>query len=67
MSTSSRLTKIVSTLGPASRHPEGIETLIKAGANVFRFNYSHAEYEKPTVAYQDVRRISKELGMPLVF
>ncbi|MFM7389701.1 MAG: pyruvate kinase [Vampirovibrionales bacterium] len=60
-----RLTKIVSTLGPASRHAEGIETLIKAGANVFRFNYSHAEYEKLTVAYGDVRRISKELGMPV--
>jgi pyruvate kinase len=60
-----RKTKIVSTLGPATRHPEGIESLIKAGANVFRFNYSHAEYEELTKAYADVRSISAKLGMPV--
>ena len=60
-----RKTKIVSTLGPASRHPQGIESLIRAGANVFRFNYSHAEYDELTKAYADVRRISAELGMPV--
>jgi len=60
-----RLTKIVSTLGPASRHTEGIRTLIAAGANVFRFNYSHAEYDALERAYVDVRNISKELGLPV--
>ncbi len=61
----SRLTKIVATLGPASRHAEGIRNLIEAGANVFRFNYSHAEYEELEKAYANVRRISKELKRPV--
>jgi pyruvate kinase len=60
-----RLTKIVATLGPASRHPEGIRALIEAGANVFRFNYSHAEYEELEKAYVNVRRISEELQKPV--
>ena len=61
----SRLTKIVATLGPASRHAEGIRNLIEAGVNVFRFNYSHAEYEELEKAYANVRRISKELKRPV--
>jgi len=61
----SRLTKIVATLGPASRHSEGIYSLISSGANVFRFNYSHAEYEELEKAYVNVRKISKELGKPV--
>jgi pyruvate kinase len=60
-----RLTKIVATLGPASRHTEGIEQLIRAGANVFRFNYSHAEYDALERAYKDVRRLSSELNLPV--
>jgi hypothetical protein len=34
-------TKIVATLGPASRDPEIIRALIHSGANVFRLNFSH--------------------------
>ena len=34
-------TKIVSTLGPASSDLDTICKLIEAGANVFRFNFSH--------------------------
>jgi pyruvate kinase len=61
----SRLTKIVATLGPASRHTEGIDQLIRAGVNVFRFNYSHAEYDALERAYKDVRRLSNELNRPV--
>jgi pyruvate kinase len=60
-----RRTKVVATLGPVSRHAEGIRELILAGANVFRFNYSHAEYEELKVAYKNVRAISQELGRPV--
>ena len=38
-------TKIVSTLGPASSDLDTIVKLIEAGANVFRFNFSHGDHE----------------------
>ena len=40
-------TKIVSTLGPASNDVETITKLAEAGANVFRFNFSHGDRRTP--------------------
>lgn len=39
-----RQTKIVCTIGPATRSPEMIEKLIDAGMNVARLNFSHANH-----------------------
>ena len=36
-----RRTKVVATLGPASREPEMIVAMIRAGVDVFRLNFSH--------------------------
>jgi len=36
-----RATKIVATLGPASSSPEILETMIRAGVDVVRLNFSH--------------------------
>ena len=38
-------TKIVATLGPACSTKETIQKMIEAGVNVFRINFSHADYE----------------------
>ena len=38
-----RRTKIVATLGPASRDPTTIDSIIKAGADVLRLNFAHAD------------------------
>jgi pyruvate kinase (EC 2.7.1.40) len=39
-------TKIVVTIGPKSRQPEIIESLIRAGADIFRLNFSYGTYEE---------------------
>ena len=45
-------TKILATIGPSSDSVEQIEALIKAGANMFRLNFSHGthEYHTHTIA-----------------
>jgi pyruvate kinase len=60
-----RLTKIVATLGPASRNPEILETLIRTGVDVVRLNFSHGKAEEHMQTAEDVRRIAERLGRPV--
>lgn len=55
-------TKIVATLGPATDNPEILRKMIQAGANVFRINFSHADYEEVVNRIKMVRSISEEIG-----
>ncbi|RED96644.1 pyruvate kinase [Marinoscillum furvescens] len=55
-------TKIVATIGPASRNKETLRELIKAGANVFRLNFSHGSHEDHQSTIQMVRELNEELG-----
>lgn len=55
-------TKIVATLGPATDNYETVKELILAGANVFRLNFSHADYEEVKKRIEYVRTASKELN-----
>ena len=45
MNKRSKKTKIIATLGPATSSKEVMLELVKAGADVFRINFSHAVYE----------------------
>lgn len=56
-----RKTKIVATLGPASQSPEIIHELIRAGANVFRLNFSHGTHEEHSRLVSIVREESAKL------
>ena len=40
-----RKVKILATIGPASRSPEMLRKLFKAGADAFRVNMSHGSHE----------------------
>jgi pyruvate kinase len=55
-------TKIVSTLGPASTSVDTIVKLIEAGANVFRFNFSHGDHEEHLGRYNLVKEAEKITG-----
>ena len=61
-----RKTKIISTLGPATWAPEMLEKLMRAGVNVFRFNFSHADYTISEKAIKDIRALSKQLNKPVM-
>ena len=55
-------TKIVSTLGPASTDLDTIVKLIEAGANVFRFNFSHGDHEEHLGRLNVVHEAEKVTG-----
>ena len=53
-----RRTKIVATIGPATESPEMIARLMDAGVNVFRLNMSHAPHDWVRRVVQDIRDAS---------
>lgn len=53
-------TKIVATLGPATNTKEIIRSLIYAGVNVFRVNFSHADYDDVIQKITWIREINEE-------
>jgi len=53
-------TKIVATLGPAVATKEKIKELMVAGVNVFRVNFSHADYEDVRAKIRYIRELNKE-------
>lgn len=55
-------TKIVATLGPATASEEVIEKMILAGVNVFRINFSHADYTDVSERIQMIRSVDKKLN-----
>jgi pyruvate kinase len=61
----SRHTKIVATLGPATRDPLVLETLLRAGVNVVRLNFSHGKAEDHIATAASVREIAARIGRPI--
>ncbi|WP_157670512.1 pyruvate kinase [Chitinibacter sp. FCG-7] len=55
-------TKIVATLGPASTDPAVLESLIQAGVNTVRLNFSHGTAQDHIDRAATVRAIAKKLG-----
>lgn len=57
-----QFTKIVATVGPASRSYEMLLRLAREGVNVFRLNFSHGSHEAHREVIEHIRRINRTLG-----
>lgn len=56
---SQKKTKIVATVGPSCNSYEMLLSLVKAGANVFRLNFSHGTHEEKKEVISHIRNITK--------
>jgi pyruvate kinase len=60
-----RRTKIVATIGPASREPETLTRMVQAGMDVARLNYSHGTLEEHAETVRRVRDAAGRVGRPV--
>lgn len=60
-----RRTRIVATLGPASRAPEQVAALARIGVDVFRLNFSHGAHADHAGALKAVRDAEAAIDRPL--
>ncbi|HHG85465.1 MAG TPA: pyruvate kinase, partial [Bacteroidetes bacterium] len=58
-------TKVVCTIGPASSSEEVMRELILAGMDVARLNFSHGTHAEHAEMVTLIRRLSKEMKMPV--
>jgi pyruvate kinase len=59
------LTKILATLGPATRDESVLDKLVEHGATLFRLNFSHGTFEDHKKTIQVVRKVSSRRNVPL--
>ncbi len=55
-------TKIVATLGPATSKKSVLKEMLDEGVNVFRINFSHANYDDVKERIQMIRELNEEFG-----
>ena len=62
MSYKRKKTKIVATLGPSISTKKMLLKMVETGVNVFRINFSHADYEDVKTRIKLIREINDEYG-----
>ncbi len=60
-----RRAKIVCTVGPATHDREALRSLIRAGADAIRINFSHSDHETAAEVLASVRACERELERPV--
>ncbi len=60
-----RRAKIVCTLGPATSTQEGLDSLVRAGMDVARLNFSHGSHDDHSAAYHRVRAAAERADKPV--
>src|SRR5712691_3343395 len=58
-------TKIVCTIGPASRQVSVLTSLVRAGMNVARINFAHGSRQEHLEDILNIRKVSKKLRRPV--
>ena len=56
-------TKVIATVGPASSSYKQLKSLIAAGVDIFRLNFSHGSHEDKLAIVNDVLRLNEENGI----
>jgi pyruvate kinase len=57
-----RATKIVGTIGPASREPDVLEAMVRAGLDIARLNFAHGTLDEHAETLERVRDASRRAG-----
>lgn len=60
-----RKTKIVCTIGPATDDENILRSMMLAGMNVARFNFSHGDYATHQKRFEMIRKLRDELDLPI--
>ena len=58
-------TKIIGTLGPASESESTIRSMILAGMDMVRLNFSHGTHEEHRAFIETVKRVREDMGRPI--
>ncbi|MFW6141791.1 MAG: pyruvate kinase [Candidatus Saliniplasma sp.] len=58
-----RKTKIVTTIGPASKSKDTLKTMMDNGMDVARQNFSHGTHKEHKQIFEDIRSLSDEVGV----
>ena len=62
MANKRKKTKIVATLGPATSSKETLKAMLEEGVDVFRINFSHADYKDVKTRINLIRELNEEFG-----
>ncbi len=57
--------KIIATIGPASQDKDTIRSLVLAGMDVARINFSHGTHQEHAQVIKNIRELSTELNRPI--
>ncbi len=60
-----RKVKILATVGPASKEPEMLERLLRAGVDAFRVNMSHGEHDGHGLTIKAIRDLERKFNRPI--
>ena len=63
--TQTRLTKIICTIGPATRSSKTLEALAKAGMNIARLNMSHGDHRSHLQVMRNIKSLNKKMPHPV--